>query len=144
MRIKRAKHIGFCAGVKRAISITDKTLGKAHTQVYSLGAIIHNAQVMARLQSQNLIPVDSPSKATRGSILILPSHGSPHRVRVEAKKRGLKLIDVMCPYVASVHAICSKIRKDGMKVIIIGDKDHPEVRALADLAPDAFIISDSG
>ncbi|MFA5099689.1 MAG: hypothetical protein WC547_02255, partial [Candidatus Omnitrophota bacterium] len=49
-----------------------------------------------------------------------------------------------CPYVASVHAICSKIRKDGMKVIIIGDKDHPEVRALADLAPDAFIISDSG
>jgi (E)-4-hydroxy-3-methyl-but-2-enyl pyrophosphate reductase len=144
MRIKRAKHIGFCAGVKRAISITEKTLAKSRAQVYSLGSIIHNAQVMARLQSQNLKPIDSPAKATKGSILILPSHGSPHRVRVEAKKRGLSLIDVMCPYVASVHAICSRIRKNGMKVVIIGDKDHPEVRALADLAPDAFIISDSG
>jgi 4-hydroxy-3-methylbut-2-en-1-yl diphosphate reductase len=143
MRIKLARHIGFCAGVKRAISITEKTLGKAKSKVYCLGSIIHNAQVMHRLEARNLVQVDSPDKAPAGSILILPSHGSPHHLRQKASRRRITLIDVMCPYVASVHAICSRIRKDGMKVIIIGDKDHPEVRALVDLAPDAFIVSNS-
>ena len=143
MRIKLAKHIGFCAGVKRAISITEKTLAKSDKKVYCLGAIIHNAQVMHRLAERDLVQVDSPAKVPAGAMLILPSHGSPHHIRVEAKKRRISLIDVMCPYVASVHAICSKIRKDGMRVIIIGDKDHPEVRALVDVAPDAFIIGDS-
>lgn len=143
MRIKLAKHIGFCAGVKRAISITDKTLDGSRQPVYCLGAIIHNGQVMARLESRNLVPVDSPAKVPAGSLLILPSHGSPQKIRVQARKRRIRLVDVMCPYVASVHAICSRIRKDGMKVVIIGDKDHPEVRAIADLAPDAIIISDS-
>jgi 4-hydroxy-3-methylbut-2-enyl diphosphate reductase len=143
MRIKLAKHIGFCAGVRRAVSITEKTLKGSRTQVFSLGSIIHNAQVMHRLQIQGLIQVDSPAKVPAGSVLILPSHGSPQHIRVRAKERRITLIDVMCPYVASVHAICSRIRKDGMRVVIIGDKDHPEVRALVDLAPDAFLISDS-
>jgi (E)-4-hydroxy-3-methyl-but-2-enyl pyrophosphate reductase len=143
MRIKLAKHIGFCAGVKRAISITEKTLDSAQKPVYSLGSIIHNAQVMARLQGRKLVQIDSPDKVPARSILILPSHGSPHHIRGRALKRRIKLIDVMCPYVASVHAICSRIRKDGRKVVIIGDKDHPEVRALVDRAPDAVIISDS-
>ncbi|HQJ15213.1 MAG TPA: 4-hydroxy-3-methylbut-2-enyl diphosphate reductase [Candidatus Omnitrophota bacterium] len=144
MRVKLARHTGFCAGVKRAISITEKTLEASDDAVYCLGAIIHNAQVMARLQSRNLVQVDSPAKVPAGSKLILPSHGSPHKVRSEARRRRIRLIDVMCPYVSSVHAICSRIRKAGMKVVIIGDKDHPEVRALAELAPDASIISDIG
>jgi len=144
MRVKLAKHIGFCAGVKRAISITEKTLAKTKGPVYCLGSIIHNSQVMARLQSRNLVQVDSPAKVPAGSILILPSHGSPHKVRIEARKRRIRLIDVMCPYVASVHDICSRMRADRMKVVIIGDKDHSEVRALAELAPDPVIISDIG
>ncbi|MCU0651287.1 MAG: 4-hydroxy-3-methylbut-2-enyl diphosphate reductase [Candidatus Omnitrophica bacterium] len=142
MRIKLARHIGFCAGVRRAVSITEKTLKNARGPVYSLGSIIHNAQVMARLKSENLRPVDCASNVPSGSILILPSHGSPQKIRAVAKKRRIKLVDVMCPYVASVHAICNRIRKEGMKVVIVGDKDHPEVRALADLAPDAFIVSE--
>ncbi len=143
MRIKLAKHTGFCAGVKRAISITERTLARSKREVYCLGAIIHNAQVMQKLKSRELTQVSSPADVPTGSVLILPSHGSPQYIRTAAKKRGITLIDVMCPYVASVHAICKKIRKDGMKLVIVGDKDHPEVRALVDLAPDASIISDS-
>jgi len=96
---------------------------------------------MERLRNRNLLQVSSEADVPEGSVLILPSHGSPRKVRRQAMKRHIRLIDVMCPYVASVHQICSKIRKDGMKVVIIGDKDHPEVRALVDLAPDAVIIN---
>ncbi len=141
-RIKLAHHTGFCAGVRRAISIVEKTLSRHTSGVYSLGPVIHNQQVVSRLASSGLNVVSSIDAVPAGSILILPSHGSPKAIIAKAAKKKLKLVDVICPYVASVQATLKRMYKEGLAVVIVGDKDHPEIRALKDIAPDSVIISE--
>ncbi len=143
VKIKRAEHIGFCAGVRRAISLVEQTLRKAGpSAVYCLKPIIHNPQVMQRLQEQGLHLAGSLNDIPKGAILILPSHGSPRKLRAQALAKKIKLVDVMCPYVASVHSICENMREQGYHIAIIGDAAHPEIQALVDLVPQATVIGD--
>lgn len=138
--IKLAKNIGFCSGVRRAINIVEDTLSTCKGTVYSLGLVIHNPQVIRQLESKGLRMVKDLSKLDHSSILVLPSHGSPGKILDAARKKKLKLIDVTCPYVSSVQNICRRLSKQGFKVLIIGDKHHPEVRALRDVAPQALVL----
>ncbi len=140
VRIRRARHIGFCNGVRRAIDIAERTLERKKGKVYSLGPIIHNPDVIATLAAKGLVTVHSIDEVEAGSTLILPSHGSPRSVIEAGRRKELELVDVTCPYVSSVHAICRRLYENGAKVVIIGDREHPEIRALSDLAPSAVIV----
>jgi len=139
--ITLACSIGFCSGVKRAIDIASRVLDRSKGRVYSLGPIIHNREVIESLQARGLVPVSSLARVAAGSTVILPSHGSARCVLAAARKKRLRLIDVTCPHVSRVQKICSKLSQDRLEVVIVGDKDHPEVRALRDLAPGAQVIS---
>lgn len=138
--VKLARNIGFCSGVKRAIAIVEDTLSKSKTKVYSLGPVIHNPEVIRKLEKRNLCVVGSLDSVKEASTLILPSHGSPRNILKAAARKNLKLIDVTCPYVSLVQKICKLLYKQGREVIIIGDRRHPEIKALLDLAPQAFTI----
>ncbi|MBU4346523.1 MAG: 4-hydroxy-3-methylbut-2-enyl diphosphate reductase [Candidatus Omnitrophica bacterium] len=138
--ISIAKNIGFCSGVRRAIDIVEQALSKSKTKVYSLGPVIHNHQAIKELKQKNLYTINSLDNIEDSSVVILPSHGSPRYILDKAKKKNLRLIDVTCPYVSSVHRICNKAYRQGFKVIIIGDRRHPEIRALVDLVKDASVI----
>jgi (E)-4-hydroxy-3-methyl-but-2-enyl pyrophosphate reductase len=140
LRIKLAKSLGFCSGVRRAISIAEGVLKKEKRKVYSLGSIIHNHEEINRLNKIGLISVKSLDDVQNRSCVILPSHGTPRDIIAAGRKKSLKLVDVTCPYVSYVHNICRKLYKDKFTVIIIGDSHHPEVKALIDLAPGAVII----
>jgi (E)-4-hydroxy-3-methyl-but-2-enyl pyrophosphate reductase len=142
-RIRCARNIGFCNGVRRAIAIAQKTLAEKKGKVYSLGAIIHNPEVVGALQEKGLIKVTTLDTVERGSTLILPSHGSPRHVLDAGRKKHLVLIDVTCPYVSSVQKICRTLFEKGEQVVIVGDTMHPEVRALRDLAPSALVIENA-
>jgi 4-hydroxy-3-methylbut-2-enyl diphosphate reductase len=141
LSIRLAKHIGFCSGVRRAISIAEDTLSKRKCKVYSLGPIIHNPEVIKQLQRKGLRIANYLDDIESDSCVVLPSHGSPRYIFDIAKKKKLKLIDVTCPYVSSVHKICKTLHKQGFKVVIIGDRKHPEIRALMDLAHQACVIT---
>jgi (E)-4-hydroxy-3-methyl-but-2-enyl pyrophosphate reductase len=138
--IRRAQHLGFCSGVRRAIAIAEKTLAGKKGKVYSLGAIIHNPEVINGLQAKGLIMVRSLEEVEPGNTLILPSHGSPRHIRDSGNKKRLTMIDVTCPYVSSVQKICRTLYERGEQVVIIGDQTHPEIRALRDFAPSALVI----
>lgn len=140
LRVKLAQNTGFCTGVKRAIDIVENTLAKGNHKVYSLGPVIHNLEVIKQLEKKNLRIVNSLDNLEEASTVILPSHGSPRRILNIAKRKKLRLIDVTCPYVSSVHKICNRLYKEGFKVVIIGDKKHPEIMALVDLAPGSYVI----
>lgn len=140
LRIKLAKSLGFCSGVSRAINIAENILNQEKGKVYSLGSIIHNHEEINRLRKKGLINVKSLDEVENSSCVILPSHGSPRYIIDAARKKNLKLIDVTCPYVSYVHKICKNLYTDKFIVIIIGDRHHPEVKALIDLAPGAIII----
>lgn len=138
--IKLAKNIGFCSGVRRAINIVEETLSQSKAKVYSLGPVIHNPEVIKQLEKKNLCIVNSLDNLERPSILILPSHGTPRNILDIAKKKNLELIDVTCPYVSLVQKICDMLHSQGLEVIIVGDRRHPEIKALLDLAPGAHTI----
>lgn len=139
-RIKLAKNIGFCSGVRRAVNIVEETLAKDKGRIYSLGAVIHNPEVIKQLEKKNLCIVKSLDNLDEPSTLILPSHGTPRNILKSAKRRNLKLVDVTCPYVSLVQKTCNLLHRQGLEVIIVGDRNHPEIKALLDLAPGAYTI----
>lgn len=139
-RIKLAKNIGFCSGVKRAINIVEDTLTKNKGRVYSLGAVIHNPEVIKQLEKKNLCAVTALDKLEEPSTLILPSHGTARQVLNTLKEKNIRLVDVTCPYVSLVQKTCSMLYNQGLKVVIVGDRKHPEIKALLDLAPGAQTI----
>lgn len=140
LAIRLAKNIGFCSGVRRAIDIVEKTLNRDNHKVYSLGPVIHNREVIKRLKENNLCIINSLDRLEASSAVILPTHGSPRHILNTAKKKKLRLIDVTCPYVSSVQKICDMLYRQGLKVIIIGDRKHPEIKALMDLTTGACVI----
>ena len=139
--IKLARNIGFCSGVKRAIDIVEETVSQSKSRIYSLGPVIHNPEVIKQLEKKNFCIVKSLDNLEESSTLILPSHGTPHKILNIAKKKNLRLIDVTCPYVSLVQKICNMLHTQGLEVVIVGDRRHPEIKALLDLAPGAHTIN---
>ena len=134
MRIKIASHSGFCFGVKRAINIAERTLKESrHTNnIYSLGSIIHNPQVVGDLSKKGLKVISGINNIKKGAVII-SSHGATIEVIEKIKKKRLDLIDATCPFVKNVHNIVRDLKSSGYRIVIIGDKKHPEVKALLGL-----------
>lgn len=135
MKIKVAKCAGFCFGVKRAINIAEGALKglKDGDRIYSLGALIHNPQVVEELFKKGLQVVASPEKIKSGTVII-SSHGAPVEELEEIKKKKVQLIDATCPFVKYAQNIVRELKKGGYRIIIVGDSAHPEVKALNSIA----------
>jgi len=138
MRAHLADRIGFCFGVKRAIAMAEEAL-KKRTSVCSLGPIIHNAQVVERLSGMGLRIVRDLSRVTGGTIVI-SSHGAPPALFREMRKRGLSVVDTTCPFVAQAQRIAGTMSRDGYRVVIVGERAHPEVKALAGFAAARAVV----
>lgn len=137
MQIKIASHSGFCFGVKRAIGIAGKTLQESNGRgpIYSLGPIIHNPQVVDSLLKKGLQVINGINKVKKGTVII-SSHGAPMDL-IQKIKKNITLINATCPFVKYAHDIVRDLQKDGYRIDIIGDKKHPEVKALTSLAQNS-------
>lgn len=135
MRIKVAGKTGFCFGVKRAINIAERTIKESEAEkgVYSLGPIIHNPQVVESLSRKGLRVISDIENMRQGTIIIC-SHGAPKELIDKIRKKGIKLVDATCPFVKYAQDIVSGLKKQGYRIIIVGDKEHPEVKALLSIA----------
>lgn len=132
-----AREIGFCFGVKRAVSLCEKTLKSCGTCV-SLGPIIHNEQVIKKLERAGL---KIAASVTAGSEpVIIRSHGLHPDIRKELVRKKRKIIDATCPFVRRVQQLVAGLKKRGYTIIIVGKPDHPEVKALAGFAGKKVII----
>jgi len=136
-----AKHIGFCSGVKRAVNLAFSAARNG--QVYSLGPLIHNPQEVKRLEKAGVRVIKNLGNLKAGT-LIVRSHGLPERIICSAKKRGLKIIDATCPLVKKVQKIAGQLRQKGYQVVIVGDRYHPEVKAIQERAGRNFLIISDG
>lgn len=125
MKIYKAKHSGFCFGVKRAIQITQKTLVNAKN-VYIQGDLIHNEIVGRQLEGAGLKRVHSLDEAPCGAILIIKAHGQPRKTYQQAKTKNLHIIDATCPMVTDIHRRAKELESKGYQVVIIGDRNHEE------------------
>ncbi len=128
MKVLVAEKCGFCHGVRNAISVAEKILA-AEDDVYSLGPIIHNKDAVDRLAKSGLKNVDDVQDIHSGTVLIR-SHGAPPAEKSGLKEKGLKIVDATCVLVNRVQHIAAELESDGYKVVVIGDENHPVVRAV--------------
>ncbi len=124
MYIEVAEKAGFCFGVKRAIELAERAAEK-YGKVFTLGELIHNEHVVAELARKGVGAVVNVSEA-EGKPLIIRSHGVTRAVMEEARKRASEVIDATCPFVKKIHNIAAGLPA-GAKLIVLGDKEHPEV-----------------
>jgi 4-hydroxy-3-methylbut-2-enyl diphosphate reductase len=140
VKVVVAQGCGFCPGVRNAIKIAQQTLSKREN-VYSLGEIIHNKDVVRQLAEAGLKIAENVKQIPAG-IVIIRSHGASKRELKQIREKGLKIVDATCILVKRVQRIANMLHKQGYKVVIIGDKGHPEVRAVIGSAPNITVIGD--
>lgn len=126
MKIKIAKNAGFCFGVKRAVGILEEALNKGQ-KVYCLGSLIHNQQVIEKLEQKGLITVKDISEIPAGGVFIIRSHGVAPQISEEIKNKGAEILDATCPFVRHAQTVAEKFYKDGYDIVICGDPNHAEV-----------------
>jgi 4-hydroxy-3-methylbut-2-enyl diphosphate reductase len=137
MKVLVAEKCGFCPGVRNAINLAKKTLEKNNV-VYSLGPIIHNEDVVRQLAETGLHTVSRIDEIDTGTVLIR-SHGATLAELQEIHTKGLNVVDATCVLVKRVQKIARLLYDEGYHVIIVGDRNHPEVRAVVGSAPDVDV-----
>jgi len=138
MKVIVAEKCGFCQGVKNAIKLAEETLEKK-SKLYSLGPIIHNTDVVDKLSGLGLETVDSVEQIPCGTVLIR-SHGATAAQLSRIQEKGLEVVDATCVLVKHVQKIARELHEQGYKVLMIGDRDHPEVEAVVGSAVDVSVI----
>ena len=136
MEVILAEYLGFCYGVKRAIKIARENAdGKSCT----LGPIIHNPQMVSRLKNEGVDVVENLSDMKEGTVIIR-SHGVGPKIYEEAKLKGLRIVDATCPHVKKAQLSAKKLVEEGYQVIIIGEKNHPEVKSIFEWSKNKAVI----
>ena len=140
LKIYLASPRGFCAGVKRAIEIVEKSINKFGAPVYVRHEIVHNKQVVEELKQKGAIFVDELSDIKDGDRpVIFSAHGVPKSVPQEAKLKNLSYVDATCPLVSKVHRESEQLNKNGFEIFLIGHKNHPEVIGTMGQLPEGSI-----
>ena len=138
MKVLVAEKYGFCPGVKSAIMLADETLAE-HKDVYSLGPLIHNDDVVRELAEKGLHTIASVDEIDHGTVLIR-SHGATLEQLEKIERKHLQIVDATCVLVKRVQKITRQLHEEGYKVVIIGDKNHPEVEAVVGFTKDVAVI----
>lgn len=136
MRVVRAEQAGACYGVKRALDLAMAAVedgGRACT----LGPLIHNPRVVARLERHGVRAVSSLEDARDDETVVIRSHGVTPEVKRAVERRGLPMVDATCPHVARAQKAAAALAREGMQVIVVGEAGHPEVEGLYACACEA-------
>ncbi len=142
MKIVVAKTAGFCFGVKRAIDIAFKIAMEKRKGVYTLGPIIHNPQVVERLKDKGIIPIENIKAKKDIRALIIRTHGITLQLLKEITSMGCEIIDATCPFVKKAQHYAKLLNEDNYQVVILGEKNHPELQSLMSYASDNAIVVD--
>ncbi|WP_353684045.1 4-hydroxy-3-methylbut-2-enyl diphosphate reductase [Thermodesulfovibrio sp. 3907-1M] len=130
---------GFCFGVKRAIDIAFDVARKHKDGVFTLGPIIHNPRVVEKLKDLGVYPIDDIHEKNIKT-LIIRAHGIPKENSEEIKKLGIEVIDATCPFVKKAQSLAAKLASEGYQVLIIGDREHPEVKGIFSYAGEKAAV----
>ena len=140
LEIVLASPRGFCAGVDRAILIVEKALQKWGPPIYVRHEIVHNRQVVQRLQAQGVIFVEEIEEIPKGAHAIFSAHGVSPAVRKQAQEQSLEVVDATCPLVTKVHGEAQRYRRKDFTILLIGHADHVEVQGTMGEAPERMIV----
>lgn len=130
MQVFIAEPCGFCYGVKRAVEMARGECGKEGNPA-TLGPLIHNPQLIDELAQKGVGCKDSLDDFANGDTVIFRSHGVGPEIYEKAEAKGLKICDATCPHVRAAQLKAKKLADEGYFVIIIGEKNHREVKSIS-------------
>lgn len=140
-KIIRAKHAGFCFGVRQAMEKTEEAIEScAGRRIFTCGPLIHNTQVTDGLAARGVHIIHRPEEAEEGDVVIVRSHGETRDFFQRAEKCGVAVKDATCPFVKKIHQLVSEAFALGKQVIIVGDAAHPEVTGINGWCENRAII----
>ncbi|PJI10141.1 MULTISPECIES: bifunctional 4-hydroxy-3-methylbut-2-enyl diphosphate reductase/30S ribosomal protein S1 [Clostridium] len=141
-----AEKAGFCFGVKRAVELALLTQKKYNKKIYTLGELIHNNDVVRKLKENNIYPIETYDiqKLKENDVIIIRSHGISKKVYDMLLSKGLTVVDATCPFVSKIHEKVKKYSELGYDIVIVGDKDHPEVIGINGWCDNKAVISKKG
>jgi 4-hydroxy-3-methylbut-2-en-1-yl diphosphate reductase len=142
-RVLLAAPRSFCAGVDRAIEIVERLLADHGPPIYVRHQIVHNDHVVRRLEGMGAVFVDHESEIPAGEICVLSAHGVAPVVRENCERRGLRVVDAVCPLVSKVHAEARRYADSGHVVALVGHADHVEVIGTRGERPDSTVVVES-
>ncbi len=145
MEFVRAKSAGFCMGVSLALHKLDDIIEKKDFpgDIYILGAIIHNPQVVEEYAGKGVIVADHPEEIPSGSVVVIRAHGITKQVQYSLSQRGINIIDATCPKVKDACLLIEKNTEDERVLLLFGEEFHPEVKCLLSYAAGNTIVFDS-
>lgn len=142
MRIVAIEPHGFCAGVtaalRKALSLLDR---RSPRTVYCLHELVHNEIVVGDLKRRGMVFVESLDEVPVGATVLFSAHGVSPAVRTRAAERKLEVVDATCPFVEKVHRAARDFAARGLRVVVIGNPDHAEVKGITGEVSDATVLS---
>jgi len=142
-RVLLAAPRSFCAGVDRAIEIVERLLDQHGPPIFVRHHIVHNEHVVRRLEQLGAVFVDDEEEVPQGAICVLSAHGVAPAVRENCERRGLRVVDAVCPLVSKVHAEARRYADSGHLVALVGHRDHVEVIGTKGERPDQIVVVES-
>ena len=144
MEVLLADEYGFCFGVERAVDMVEDALSE-DKPIRSLGALIHNAQEMQRLEAKGVTTINSPDEADGETTAVIRAHGVTPQVQRELEERAAHVIDATSPFVTRVQHLAERAAKQGRDVVVAGNPDHPEMIGVVGYAPNnTHVVRDAG
>ena len=141
-----AENAGFCFGVQRAVEEALKVKNKYNKRIYTLGPLIHNNDVVMYLEENDIYAIDLKEidKLNKGDVIVIRSHGVSKEVSDLLEEKELIVVNATCPYVTIIHKRVNKYSDLGYNIVILGDKDHPEVIGINGWCDNKAIITTNG
>jgi len=127
MKIIRAEHLGMCFGVRDAIALASETAKQEPLTI--LGDLVHNETVLAALRSRGIRVAQQPADVSTQTVMVT-AHGTSERAIHETRGRGLNVLEATCPLVHVAHRSLARLVREGFHPVIIGKREHVEVRGL--------------
>ena len=129
MPLEVAAHAGFCMGVRRAVEAAEGEADAGRPSC-TLGELIHNPHVVDHLRARGVPPIASPEEA-QGRQVLIRSHGVAPEVLEALYQAGCQVMDLTCPFVDRLHRIVREETSPDCPVVLVGEREHPEVRGTA-------------
>ena len=141
-----AKNAGFCFGVQRAVNEALKIQKEYNAKIYTLGPLIHNNDVVKFLEENNIfsIELENIDQLNVNDVIVIRSHGVSQAVLDILNEKHLTVLDATCPFVTNIQKKVKKYSQEGYHIVILGDKNHPEVIGINGWCDDKAIITKDG
>jgi 4-hydroxy-3-methylbut-2-enyl diphosphate reductase len=143
MELLKARILGYCMGVRRAVETAYRELDASPDRVYTMGPLIHNPQVMEALKKQGaeVLDEDNLPENLRGTTVIIRAHGIKADLEAELVSRGAHITDATCPRVKAGQLKARRLAEAGYRVFLAGEERHGEIAGIRAYAPGCTVVA---